>query len=697
MLSPLSHINQFGNRNVEPSVTTFTDVETNEQLRIDPVNDLIIVSPFRDGKPLTLRRFRETADLEAVHDPSRAGDQGVDLAKVAKDGFSDRNIFGAPVLVTVRPNPATPATAILEDGGGNDLIRVTRLVYGSQANGPGIAIAAGSTEGKKVTITSTFGAPLIGDNLGTLLSVHYTGDASTALISVLHAFARIAYTAQPTDEAIVTVTTGGTAFVFEFDDDDTITPGRVAVEIGADVDESMANLAAAIGQHASLAVTQDAANNRLTIDATDEGVVVTTTVVGATITLLPPAARLRVVLNGDQTDGSQDLDLPLTEASLSSVDELAKHINQQLGYTATIRPTANKFILSTGLDPLTSTNVKASAVVLAGYNAAIVDWITNRTRGRYLAEELGPRGIPDETAYSFAGGTTPPATINDWNNALDAIDAGQPGGIILLDTDDTAVFALCRTWLEEMRSAGRWFRVFAGAEAGLTDAAYDTIAAGVDHERFRLTWQRPLRLGATVETLHPVYFAAAMAGGAAGNLPYVNPLTNKRIGGGIVGIDDRDRRTKTEREAMIEAGLITFKREQDQTLVVLAVTTSRDSKKRMVRIMSEIDTVEQIDQAVRDRFQGFKGRWTDSELTARARAALQEVLQEFVDRGALVSSRVDGALVPAYQILAVSVSAGALTVKFQVLVGGELNHVDAYGFANYARIEEREVAVQLAA
>jgi hypothetical protein len=700
MLSPLSHINLFGDRNVEPSVTTFTNVETEEQLRIDPVNDLIIVSPFRDGKPLTLRRFREVTNVQAVHDPTRTGDQGVALARTAKDSFADRGIFGAPTIVTMRPNPATAATAVIDDGASTDLIRVTRLAYGTHANGPGITVAAGSVEGKKVTITSTLSAPMIGDNLGLLLSMQYTGAATAATVVVLSAVGLIDYPGQPTDAETVTVTTRGEVFVFEFDDDASVTGTNTMVTIAGTPELTYAALVAAIESVAGLTATQDTDEDRITIDAPDDGVVLATNAVGVTVTLMPPAARLVTVLDGDV-----DLDLPLAESALGSIDKLANYINNQLDYTASVRPGVNKFLASTGLDPLASTNVKSAAVILAGYNTAILDFINTRTRGRYLAEELGPRGEPDEATYSFAGGTTPPATITDWENALDAIEEGQSGGIILFDTDDTAVFVLARTWLEEMRSAGRWFRAFAGVTPGLSDPAVDLIAAGVDHERFRLAWQRPgIRgTGGAVEYLHPVFIAAAMAGGAAGNQPYENPLTNKRLR--FLGVHENDRRTKTEREALIEAGLMTLKEESvgggKQTVVTLAVTTSRDTSKRMVRIMSEIDTIEQIDQAVRDAFQIYKGRWTDSELVARARGTLNRVLQEFVDRGALINSIRDGVTTPAFQIISVTVSAGALAMKFQVLVGGELNHVDIEGFANYARIEdrlaEREINVQLAA
>lgn len=699
MLSPLTFVNLFGDPRKEPSVTTFTDVETEETLRIDPVNDLIIVSPFRDGKPLELRRFRESRSVQAVHDPTGVGDQGVALAKTAKDSFADRNIFGAPTIVTMRPNPATPAKAILEDGASNDLIEVTRLAYGSHANGPGITVGSGSVEGKKVTITSTLGAPMIGDNLGLLLSVHYTGAGAAATIAILNGTGILDYVGNPADEATVTVTTGGNTYVFEFDNDDDTAGGAIAVEIGGDADESMANLAAAIQATASLAVTHNETTNRLTIHAETEGVALATTVVGATASTMPPTARLVTLV-----DGNIDLDLPLLESSLGSIDRLANHINNQLDYTASVRPTANKFLPSTGLDPLTATNVKA-AVILAGYNTAILDFINNRTRGRYSAVELGPRGIPDEETYSFTGGTTPPATISDWDNALAAIEAGQSGGILLLDTEDTAVFALVRTWLEEMRSAGRWFRAFAGLQPGLTDAQRDAVAAGIDHERFRLTWQRPGVLGANngVQYLHPVYAAAAIAGGVAGNQPYDNPLTAKRVR--FVDIHENDRRDLTEREALHDAGLITLKEESlaggKQVVVALAVTTSRDPFRRMPRIQSEIDTVDQVDNAVRDRFQSFKGRWTDGELVARARAALTEVLQEFVDRGALVNSVRDGQVTPAFQVIAVTVGAGVLQMKFQVHIGGELNHIEIRGHANYARIEdrtaEREVNVQLAA
>lgn len=694
-LNPLGHRTLFNDIKVQPSVTTFTDVERTDQPRIDPVNDLIVLSPFRSGKPLERNASRDLARIRAIHDPDLNGDQGVELCAVAKDGFADREVFGAPLLVTYRVGAATAAFLDVEDGGSNALLRIARNDYGSHTNGPGATIAAGTTEGKKITLTDGQRS-FIGDDLGLLLSVKYDGDASTALLSVVHGQGKIAYAAvQPVDGATVVVN----GVTFEFDNDAAVTPGNILVTIGATSDASWLNLANAIPGATSLTVTNDATGNSMTVDGVELGVVITTAIAGVTVTHHPPAARLRVVLAGDQLDGTANLDIPLKLSGFKSIDNLANYINQQLGYTASVRAGANPFLDSVGLDPLAATNCKVT-VLLTGYVSAMVDWVNNKTRERYVATDLLVRAEPADATYSFAGGTTPPVTAADWTAALAAVEQTQVGGIILPDTDDPATLAAISTFIETQRGNGRWFRGCFGAQPGLTVDEYKTISAAIDHERCRLYVQRGGEFGerSVIVAKHPVYTAAAFAGAMAGNLPFVTPLTAKRVRIPTL-IDEYD---DTDIDSLLQAGITVLKRESDRIVCVLSVTTSHDPERRMPRIVAEMDTVDQIDQTIRDEFQGFRGRWTDPGLIGRARGVLTRILQEFTDLGALSAGvDADGNFEPAFEVLSITATAGAMTLKWLERIGGELDHVDGYGLASYTRfvdrVTEREVEVRIAA
>lgn len=192
----------------------------------------------------------------------------------------------------------------------------------------------------------------------------------------------------------------------------------------------------------------------------------------------------------------------------------------------------------------------------------------------------------------------------------------------------------------------------------------------------------------SIDYLHPIFFAAALAGAAAGNRPFVKPLTNKRLR--FAGLHPDDSLPVETREALLEAGITVAKQEADRLVVALAVTTSRDPDRRMARIMSEVDTVDLIDSAVREAFLPFRGQWADRYITGRVTGTLAKVLQEFVDDGALVAgTSVEGEFVPAWRFPTdppFVINAGTVELAYQVYIGSEIDHIDAYGRATYQRL-----------
>lgn len=694
MANPLVHFDLFNQPRTEPHVSGFVQLDTTEPAQSDPVNDLVILSPFRSGKPGVLVTHRSILSIANLHDPGNNEDQGVALARMAKDAFSDRDVFGAGVIRTLRVDPATNAACLLK-ASAVDLIRIARNDYGSHTNGPGVTVGAGTHVGKKITLNEPLGR-IVGDDLGECLHIQYVGNGSAATLTIVTAVGVISYSIQPNDADKVTVN----GKVFEFDSDTSVAGGSVAVTIGASVDATYANLAAAILANVSgVTVTHDAANNRVTVSGPEVGVVLqetSDTASGYTIAHLPPAARLRTTLTSP-SDGSQNLDIPLTLSAYKSIDRLASYIGRQLGYTCTVSTYANKFLLSTGLDIVSAVNIKPAPVQLMGLVAAIVDFVNQHTRGLYTATELA-RSTPDDQTVVFSGGTTPTVTAVHWEAALNVLGAGtERGAVVLVDTDDPAIFAMCAAFVEEQRALGKWFRFFFGAQPGLITngldtSAYDTIAASIDSERCRLAVQRVgifrADAGNAIEYLHPVFTAAALAGGAAGNRPYVKPLTNKRLR--TAGIHPDDSYVLEAREDLLSAGITVLKREEDRVVVVLGVTTSRDPDRRMARIMSEIDTVDMVDAAVRQAFLPLRGQWGSKAIVGRVKGILQRVLQRFVDDGALVAGlSPEGEHIPAFRFVGdppYTIEAGVVKVNYQIFIGSEINHIDLLGRASYARL-----------
>lgn len=687
---PLSFTDLFGRTHIEPSVTGLVRVQTRERPKPVVFNDIYLLGPTRSGAPGVLRRFSSLAALEDAHDPDGTGDELVALARTMAAPFADRDMHGAADIVTLRVDPATPATTRLA-AGSTDLVEITGD-YGIHANRARRRLTAGTQAGKKLVLADDV-RTFTGDNLGPALTVQYTGNASAATLTILQETARIALSGQPTDGDKVTVATGaGESKTFEFESAGGVTSGNVAVTIGADVDATLTNLATAIAANLSAVTAQaDTSNDWVTVNGPDVGVQATeVTDTGAVITIthLGAAARLQTSLT-NPTDGSANLDVPLTFPSYSTLQKLAAYIGNQNGYTAAVSPYANKFLASTGLDAVSGADI-SSQVTLTGYVAAIVDWVNGQTRGLYSATELA-RGEPDEDAADvfFTGGSSPAATINDWSNALDTISAEveKGGGILLLDTDDPAVLALVTAWIETERAAGKWWRAYFGLQPALTTDEYKQIVGAVDNSRVRLVVQRPgvFAPGGGVVYLDPVFLAAMLAGGAAGNRPYERPLTNKRLR--LAGVHPDDQFDVVTREDLIGSGITVVKKEGDLWKVALGVTASLDPTKRMPRIASEIDTVDEIDAAVREAFLPFRGRWSNSNVAARVRGVMGQVLDRYVSNGALSAGFDDqGQEVPPWQLLSFSIDQGVLTINYQVHIAGELNHVSILGRSDYVRL-----------
>lgn len=694
MANPLAHFDLFQQRRIEPHISTAMQLEVTEPPEADLVNVLAILSPFRSGQPLKLVTHRSLTSIQNLHDPGFNEDQGVALARMAADPFSDDDVFGAGTIATLRVDPATNAKTRIK-AGAVDLIEVARADYGSHTNGPGVTVGSGTHVGKKITLSDPLRS-IVGDDLGQLLTVQYVGNGTAATLTLVSAIGVIAYTLQPNDADKITVN----GVIFEFDNNTAVTGGNIAVTIGTSVDATYANLRAAILANVSgVSIVHDTTANKVTISGPEVGVVLvetTDTAAGYTVAALPPVARLRTTVT-NATDGSQALDIPLTLSAYKTIDRLAAYIANQLGYTCTVSAYANKFLPSTGLDVVTAANIKAGPIDLSGFVAAIVDFVNQRTRGQYTATELA-RQEPDDQTVTFTGGTTPTVTAAHWSAALDVLgESTDTGAIVLVDTDDAAIFAMCAAFAEEQRALGKWYRFFFGAPPALiTDgrdiSGYDVIASSIDSTRGRLAVQRPGIFrpdsGNAIEYLHPVFAAAILAGGAAGNKPYVRPLTNRRVR--LAGIHPDDNFVLETREDLLSAGVTVFKREGDRLVVALAVTTSRDPDRRMARIMSEVDTVDLVDSAVRQAFQPFRGQWGSKYVAGRVRGTLQQVLQRFVDEGALVAGvSPEGEPIPAWRFVGdppYTVEAGVVKVNYQIFIGSEINHIDLLGRATYARL-----------
>ena len=698
--NPLAFQDLFGRVHVEPSVTGLMLLQTVEPVRPGTFNDLILVSAFRSGAPGVLRRFGSLSALEDAHDPDGNADQGVALARTSKAPFGDDGMFGSADILTVRVGTPTSASTTVNNSS-TSLFTITTADAGLHTNRHRRKLIAGTIANTKKLTLQDDKRVFIKDNLGPVLSLQYTGDASTALMTLRRTTCTIIYTAQPTDLDVITVNGVG----FEFESVGGVTPPNVLVTIGASEDITFASLLTAIEANCpGVTGVLTVGTNTLVLTGADEvGVFGVETLDSGTVYTVANggnAKYLTTTLAGDQSDGSADIGIPLTDPLFKTVDQLANYIQQQNGYTASVDQNNNNFIASTSIDPVVGSDIKSAAVTLYAYVATIVDWINVNTRGNYVAAIVEEGLEPDEDTVDvfFAGGNTPATTFAEWETALDLIASEiELGGILLLDTSDEAVMAAAVTFIQEQQTLGKFFRAYFGAGSHVGDAESLRIAqwlqlsGSLDSRRVRLTCQRMgvFVPGGTISYLAPIFLAAALAGGAAGNSPWINPLTNKRLRFAGIHIDDAF--GVDTRESLLAGGITVVKKERDTLKVALHVTTSHDPDKRMPRVASEADTADTIDANMRQAFLQFRGKWAGSDIGARVFGVGTRVLEFFSSpqQGALVKGTdAVGASVPPWRFdnPAFTLDAGVLKLFYTVYMGGELNHISLLGKAEYQRI-----------
>lgn len=701
--NPLEFKDLFGVSHTEPSVTGLIELQTTEVVRPTPVNDLILLSPFRSGQPGVLKRFRQMSSLASYHDPDGTGDQGVALARATKSPFGDDGVFGSADVLTLRTDRATQSSREVSNGG-TKLFSIKTGDYGFQTQRSRGLIVTNTDGSKSITLrddTRVFKSPA----LGRLFQLQYTGTGSPVRLSILLGSGSLRYLGQAHDGDFIEIN----GITLEFDDGGGVSGSSVAVLIGGSTALTYDNFVAAVNDHVpGVTANRVSATSDVFFSAPEAGLLFVDG--DGTVTRRNPpvtfgkAARLFTVLGSER-----DVDLALTAGAFRTVDAVIVHFNSLPDYSAKIIGNTNKFLPANEIDAVLNQDIETAAYNVTGFVSAMVDWVTGKTKGQYVVD-LGVNDgtydsetlsgavyglVPDADAryIQFTGGISPAVVMADIEAALNNVGSQvERGGILLIDTDDPVVMALTVEFIDEQRALGKWFRAFFGAQPGLQPEDYITIAGSLDSSRVRLVCQR---VGVftdnetKIQFLDPIFLAAALAGGSAGNQPFKNPLTNKRLR--FAALHDDDSFDEPTRASLLEGGVTIVKKEFDRLVVTLAVTTSRDPDRRMPRIMSEVDTVDQVDADMRQAFLPFRGKWANLNLAAAVFTVGNAVLNFYSDpkQGALVGGEdQQGNPVPpwSWQEPAFVLFAGVLTLDYQINIGGELDHVSEHGRAEYTRI-----------
>ncbi len=136
-------------------------------------NNVVIMGQSTGGKPNTLLQFNSIAD--AVN-----GLKSGPLMEAVRLAFNPGNDLNPQRLYAVRVNAATQSTYTM-DNGANDMVKVDSLDYGLDQNQITLALAAGTTSGKKVTIGFKTDTEVIDDIIQNSITItHATATVTIA-------------------------------------------------------------------------------------------------------------------------------------------------------------------------------------------------------------------------------------------------------------------------------------------------------------------------------------------------------------------------------------------------------------------------------------------------------------------------------------------------------------------------------------
>lgn len=170
----------------------YSELDTSQLSVVSPaaVGIVALIGTAEGGKPLTV----ESTDADATRVDTilkryRSGDLRTASQFAFEPANDDAVPFGAQRLVNVKVNPATQSSADFDDALGNLAMTVTSRDYGLFTTQISVEIEAGTTQGKKITITFEDTTEVFDDVGGDpILDVEYTPgsngySAATALIT----------------------------------------------------------------------------------------------------------------------------------------------------------------------------------------------------------------------------------------------------------------------------------------------------------------------------------------------------------------------------------------------------------------------------------------------------------------------------------------------------------------------------------
>ena len=689
VVNPLRVTDFWGNARIEPSVYGIVHVGTQVQQRVQAFRDVVLLSMFDGGPTEGLPVYTDPTEMHAALDPQGTNGQGIQMADYARVPTYDPRIPGAFRIYAARVGQPTASALTLQHGlaSPTDVLRVESRDTGAYVNKISLEVMDGTVMGRRVIVRYGTEETVSYDNLRHAVNLAYIGNATLATLTIFREGDRAV--------RLQTALTGATDGSVNLDIDLTAEEWNTLAEL-AQMLNAQNGYRAALNTYADpmlppTELDQVVADDIRTVGAfsiqyTGTGTACTMSITDTTLTT--------TVTSGQPAD---TLALSFIAEGTETLGLLVSALNATGVYTASVGPHADpETLLAFALAPITAQDIKTAAYT-AKADPGLYAYATTAELGSivYALETRSARCTatrlpgaihpPALMAQTFLqGGSNPPATVQDWIDALERVKQEDLlGGHLLLNTASATLHDIALAWIVEQRKMhGTTFRAFFGAPPGLSSATYRTLATAMNSTWATLACQRVLAPDGVTE-LDPVYVAAIMCGLASG-VPFGQTTTN-------IAIRCRsliDRYSLGQREDMMASGLSVLKEMKGRGVITAFSLTTSLSSARMYRVLSESMNIDLIDQNVRLVLLDFLGAWATKDLIPKVKGRVLDILNQLIPLGAITTG-IDqyGTILPAYAPPGVGLKAGLLNVVWRAWVGGEVSQIAVQGFVEYQVFE----------
>jgi len=583
--------------------------------------NLCIVGEFPSFKQSEALTFTSARSLVA-YDASDA-----ELSLIGSLAFSpsldDRIPAGVASLSILNVQPTTQASVIFVDADGDNALKIVSRVYGARGNRCTVAIENTNVDQVNITV-SRDGISESFDNIesGDLASAYYSG-------SLL-------------DGATLSATRS--ALSIAWDQNEAMNNGAVSFDVSDIATSSTLDVALSANTHANtifvtitgLNLAGSATTETLSFlagDATQQ-----TTVNSYSVISSISATSDDVAYAGDvEVSGS----LSLTCADYSDLREMIEAINALSGFTASY-DVAQSYP-ATEIDEIESATI-VGLVNSATFRADLYAIVQALGSSLLVSAERATNGtksvaesVAGTTSLRLAGGSSTSASLSDWSDALETIEASDLQILVGWSTNIDHMTKI-KAHLPLSARAGRERNAWMGAPTNqalsVLDASYSKL---LNDRNIALVGQSidVVKPNGQRATLEPKYLALMLGAMQAGSV-IGEPLTRKRPN--VLAVSGNWDANRDATDA-IKAGVVSLSYGSLGWRVERSVTTYRTDDNP---IFSEVSANESVNASVRDLRAGldsFVGSANRSLTANRIKSIATSRLNRQVQDGIIKSFR----------------------------------------------------------